>query len=259
MPTVTAGNSRIPYRVVGTGGPGLVLVHGTGPGSGMWDHLLDRFGAAHTVLLPELSGSQDAEDDGGELTVDLLADQVIAVIGDSGLAPVDVVGFSMGAPIAVAVAAGRPELVRRLVPAAGWTDPGDEYLRNMMTVWRGIADNPAAFGRFATLTGFSRDFLNSIGRDAVELNASFMQPTPGLLRQIDLNLRLDIRDLLPRVKAPTLVIGCGQDATIPVDNARRLHAALPGSRYAELDSGHVVVFERATQFTDTVLDFLDAA
>lgn len=32
-----------------------------------------------------------------------------------------------------------------------------------------------------------------------------------------------------------------------------------GSQDAEDDGGHVVVFERATEFTDTVLDFLDAA
>ena len=83
-----------------------------------------------------------------------------------------------------------------------------------------------------------------------------MQPTPGVLRQIDLNLRLDIRSLLPRVQAPSLVIGCTQDATMPVENARRLHAGLAGSDYVGLDTGHVVVFEQPEPFTATVLDFL---
>ncbi|MFD0348327.1 alpha/beta fold hydrolase [Kitasatospora aburaviensis] len=63
----------------------------------------------------------------------------------------------------------------------------------------------------------------------------------------------------PRVQAPTLVIGCGQDATIPVENTRRLHAAIAGSEYAEFDTGHVVVFEQAEAFTSTVRDFLAAA
>ncbi|MFJ9946479.1 alpha/beta fold hydrolase [Kitasatospora sp. NPDC091207] len=259
MPTVTVATARVPYRVVGEGPGTLVLVHGTGPGSGMWDHLLDGFTDRYTVLLPELSGSETAEDDGGELTVETLAAQVNAVIEDAGRGPADVVGFSLGAVVATAAAARRPEQVRRLVAAAGWINADDEYLRNMMTVWLAIADDTAAFGRYATLTAFSRGFLNGIGREAVEANAAFMRPTPGTLRHIHLNLSLDITASLPRVQAPTLVIGCAQDATIPVENARRLHAALPGSEYAEFDTGHVVVFEQSEAFTATVRAFLAAA
>lgn len=258
MPIVTVGTARIPYRVLGTG-PALLLVHGTGPGSAMWDHLIDHFSDRYSVILPELSGSEQAEDDGGELAIDALAAQVGAVIEDAGLGPVQLVGFSLGAAVATAAAARRPDLVRSLVATAGWTDPGDEYLRNMMTVWRSIADSPEAFGRYATLTAFSRGFLNRIGREAVEFNATFMQPTVGTLRQIDLNLRLDIRDLLPKVTARTLVIGCAQDATIPVENARQLHAGIAGSDYRELDAGHVVVFEQPEEFVKIVGDFLDAA
>ncbi|MFJ3787755.1 alpha/beta fold hydrolase [Kitasatospora sp. NPDC090091] len=259
MPTVTVNTARIPYRIVGNGPETLLLVHGTGPGSGMWDHLLDGFTDRYTVLLPELSGSETAEDDGAELTVDTLAAQVNAVIEDAGRGPVHLVGFSLGAVVATAAAARRPEQVRRLVAAAGWINADDEYLRNMMTVWLATAGDPAAFGRYATLTAFSRGFLNRIGREAVEANAAFMQPTPGTLRHIALDLSLDITDLLPRVQAPTLVIGCRQDATIPVENTRRLHAAIPGSQYAEFDTGHVVVFEQAEAFTSTVRDFLAAA
>ncbi|MFG3051247.1 alpha/beta fold hydrolase [Kitasatospora sp. NPDC048239] len=259
MPNVTVGTARIPYRIVGQGPATLVLVHGTGPGSGMWDHLLDRFTDRYTVLLPELSGSESAEDDGAELTVETLAAQVNAVIEDAGRGPVDLVGFSLGAVVATAAAARRPEQVRRLVAAAGWVNADDEYLRNMMTVWLAIADDEAAFGRYATLTAFSRGFLNGIGREAVESNAGFMRPAPGTLRHIALNLSLDISALLPRVQAPTLVIGCAQDATIPVENARLLHAGIRGSEYAEFDTGHVVVFEQAEAFSRKVRDFLAAA
>lgn len=51
------------------------------------------------------------------------------------------------------------------------------------------------------------------------------------LRQIDLNLRLDVRDLLPKIQARTLVIGCGRDLTVPVENSRELHAAITGSEF----------------------------
>ncbi|MGW6914385.1 alpha/beta fold hydrolase [Kitasatospora sp. NPDC054939] len=255
MPTAVVGTARIPYRVLGSG-PALVLVHGTGPGSAMWDALLDGFTDRWTVILPDLSGSTAAEDDGGRLTIETLADQVNAVIEDAGVGRAHLVGFSLGAVVATAAAARRPDLARRLVATAGWVNADDEYLRNMMTVWHSIADNPAAFARYATITAFSRGFLNRIGHEAVEANAAFMQPLPGTLRHIDLNLHLDITDLLPRVEAPALVIGCAQDATIPVDSTRRLHAALAGSRYAEFDTGHVVIAEEPEAFVRTVRAFL---
>ncbi|MGI5324556.1 alpha/beta fold hydrolase [Actinomadura nitritigenes] len=256
MATLTVGNARVPYRTEGSG-PALVLVHGAGPGSVMWDGLLDRFTGHRTVILPDLSGSVPAEDDGAPLAIETLAAQVDAVIEDAAAGPADVVGFSLGAPTAAAAAALRPDLVRRLVPVAGLTHAGDEYVRQHMTAWLALAGVPDGFGRFATLTAYSRAFLNQLGHDAVEEAHAFMRPTEGLLRQLDLVRRLDIRGLLPRITAPTLVIGATRDQTIPVENHRELFAAIAGSEYAELDTGHVAMLERPDEFVKLVRDFLD--
>ena len=256
MPDVVIGTTRIPYRVEGAGSA-LVLVHGTGAGAQMWEPLLPALAEQHTVIVPDLSGSAAVDDD-GDLTVEQLADQVVGVIEDSGVGRAHVLGFSLGAPVALAVAATRADLVDRLMAVAGWVhSDGDEYLRLMMTTWRALGEvSSTDFGRFATLTAFSRDHLQSIGRDAVEGNTTYMQPTPGTNRQIDLGLRVDIRHLLPRITTTTLVVGCGRDATVPVENSRALHAALPDSSYAELDTGHVAVFERPGEFTELVTGFL---
>ncbi|MFF4775600.1 alpha/beta fold hydrolase [Microtetraspora fusca] len=256
MPNVRVDDALVPYGMKGSG-PGLVLVHGTGPGAGItWDGVADRFTDARTVITPDLSGSDPAEDDGGDLTVEALTGQLDAVIGDAGTGPVDLVGFSLGAPVAAAFAATRPELVRTLVLVAGWAGPGDEYLRNLMTVWRRIADDADAFGRFSTLTGFSREFLNALGPDGVEGLVPNLRPNRERLRQIDLNLRVDVRDLLPKIQARTLVIGCGRDLTVPVENSRELHAAIAGSEYAEIDSGHVVLLERPEEWVRLVAEFV---
>ncbi|MBT2206945.1 MULTISPECIES: alpha/beta fold hydrolase [Actinomadura] len=255
MTTLTVGNARITYRTEGSG-PALVLVHGAGPGSNMWDTLIERFTDRYTVILPDLAGSDPAEDDGAPLTIEALAAQVIAVIEDSGAAPVDLVGFSLGASTVAAAAALRPDLVRRLVPVAGLTHAGDEYLQLMMSTWRLLGDDPKAFGRYATLLSFSARFLNEIGHDAVEQATAYMRPTDGVLRQVDLLLRLDIRDLLPRIEAPTLVVGCTRDATIPVENHRALCSAITGSEYAEFDTGHIALAERSDDFVKLLRDFL---
>jgi len=259
MPVVTVDSARIPYQQRGSG-PGLLLVHGTGPGAAItWSDLAARFEGERTVVMPDLSGSLPAEDDGGQITLDQLSGQLAAVAADAGGGPFDVVGFSLGAPTAAAFAVDHPELVRRLVLIAGWIHPEDEQLRNFLTLWQRIAGDAEAFGRFATLTGFSREFLNTLGREQVEGLVGNMQPTEPLLRQVDLLTRVDLRDRLPRLRADTLAIGCSADQTIPAARVRELHEAIPGSRYEEIDAGHVVLFEQPEAVEQTLRTFLDAA
>ncbi|MFE4656294.1 alpha/beta fold hydrolase [Streptomyces hydrogenans] len=275
VPTVTArtvavGAARVHYDVHAAGNtsaghasaaPALLLVHGTGSGGAVinWGQTAPRFTSSRTVITPDLSGADRTVDDGGELTVEGLAAQVIGVVEDAGGAPVDLLGFSMGAPVAAAVAALRPDLVHRLVLVAGWAHTeGDEYLRNLFTLWERLGEHdPAGFGRSVTMTGFSRGFLNGVGREGVEALIPNMPPTPGTLRHVALDLGVDIRALLPRITAPVLVVGCTRDATVPVENSRELAAAIGGSAYAEIDAGHVVFFEKEDEFVRTVTDFLD--
>ncbi|MEV6357647.1 alpha/beta fold hydrolase [Streptomyces hydrogenans] len=269
--TVTVGTARVHYDVHASlhtspedtsAAPALLLVHGTGSGGAVvnWGRTAPRFTPSRTVITPDLSGADRTVDDGGELTVEGLAAQVIGVVEDAGGAPVDLLGFSMGAPVAVAVAALRPDLVRRLVLVAGWAHTeGDEYLRNLFTLWERLGEHdPAGFGRSVTMTGFSRGFLNGVGREGVEALIPNMPPTPGTLRHVALDLGVDVRALLPRITAPALVVGCTRDATVPVENSRELAAAIGGSAYAEIDAGHVVFFEKEDEFVRTVTDFLDA-
>ncbi|MGW5264223.1 alpha/beta fold hydrolase [Microbispora sp. NPDC004025] len=255
MREITVGTARVPYRVTGQGRP-LVLVHGGNPGSKSWDGVAGAFADTSTVVLPDLSGSDAARDDGGALTIELLAEQLAAVIDDLGQGPADVAGHSMGALVSAALAAVRPDLVRGLVLVAGLAGPGDEYFRNALTLWRDLAGDPAAFARYTMLIAFSPEHLNSIGRAAVEELAAAYRANADRLRQIDLALRMDVRGLLPRVQAPTLVIGCARDALVPVQNTRELAAAIPGASYEELDSGHIATAERPEELVALVRDFI---
>lgn len=260
MATVEVGNAQVNYGVAGEGPP-LVLVHGTGSAGAAltWGQLVPMF-AGRTVITPDLSGSDATGDDGGPLSLDVLAGQVVAVIEAVGRGPVDLLGFSLGSPVVATVAARRPDLVRRLVLVAGWTrTEGDVYLSATFDLWRRLgASDPVAFGRFVTLTGFSPGFLDGLGAEGFAEVAGNMPPTVNTLRQVDLDARVDVRDALPLITAPTLVLGGTRDATVPVEHSRALHTAIAGSAYAEIDAGHVMFFERPKEFVDVVEAHLDA-
>jgi pimeloyl-ACP methyl ester carboxylesterase len=230
----------IPYAISGSG-PGLVLVHGTGADAKTtFSSITGEFTGRHTVILPDADLSEDP------LTIEAIANQFASAIAGATAEPVDLLGFSQGAQVGAAIAALHPSLVRRLVLIGGWTH-ADPYISQMMSLWLRLSDDPDAFARFAMLTAFSPAYLNSLSPTEMAELAT-VRPTRGTLRQIELNLRADIRPLLPGIRAQTLVVGCAKDHTIPVSNARALHAAIPHSTYAELDCGHVAHIERPAEF-----------
>ncbi|ONI81646.1 hypothetical protein ALI144C_20350 [Actinosynnema sp. ALI-1.44] len=254
--TVLAGNSRLKYTVSGSG-PVLVLVHGVGKGGqAAFGHLIDDFAARNTVIVPDLSGSETAEDDGGDLTIEQLAEEVSAVITDHGADQVDLVGFSLGGAVVAAVAALHPEQVRRLIPVGGLVQT-DTYMQNLISLTLSQKHDAMAFGRILTTTAFSPGYINSLPSlaDAEKLGAE-LSPSRGRIRQLELLLRVDIRALAEKVQAETLVVGCNPDAAVPAEHSRQLDAAIPNSSYVEMESGHMVLIEKPVEFVKLVNDFL---
>ena len=256
MPVASTPDFEVEY-VTGGSGPGLVLVHGTGGSAETnFGHLWEAFADRRTVVRPNLSGSGGTKDAGDPLTLDLLVEQLVAVVRETGTAPADAVGYSLGAVVVAAAAAKHPELFRRVALIAGWAHT-DARLHLTFDVWRRLdrADH-AAFIRFLHLTGWTNDQLNHFGRDGLAPLLEAPIP-PGMGRQIELDLTIDIRALLPRITAPTLVIGFTYDQMVPVEHSRALHGSIPRSRYTELPTGHLGIFERAEELAGVLGEFLN--
>ncbi|MFG3338436.1 alpha/beta fold hydrolase [Glycomyces sp. NPDC048151] len=256
---VTVGTARVHYRTAGTG-PTLVLVHGTGSGGGefVWGQLLPYLTDQFRVVVPDLSGTTSTTDDGAPLHIETLAAQVAAVI-EAETAPgdtVDLIGFSLGGAIAAATAALHPDRIARLVSMASFPRSDHHGFQQTLRLWQSLADDPQRFGQFAATVAFSPTFLGTLDADTLALLNAGMAPDEGTLRHIDLDLRLDIRDLLPKITIPTLVVGNAKDALVPVDLTRELARAIPGSAYTELDSGHVSFAEQPEHALKEVLTFL---
>jgi 3-oxoadipate enol-lactonase len=260
MATVEIEKSVVEYLVDGTGS-GLVLVHGTGGSAeANWGHLVDRFARHWTVIRPNYSGSGNTTDAGGSLSGEQLAGQVLAVAKAVGKVPFDLVGFSLGAAVAVAVAARAPELVRSLVLIAGFADSTDSYLKLEFSLWCDlIVNNRPALARLFLLTGFSYDFLANLSETQIDASASAIingTNWQGIARQVELNLTLDIREQVRTIAQPTLVVGCTHDCIIPVRHPKLLTPMIPDAEYAELATGHLVAAEQPEALASLIEAFL---
>lgn len=130
-------DDRPPYRLhvpIDRGqGPVYVLLHGINSTGHDWDTVVTAMGFdRHCIALDELGYGNSPKPLDIEYTVDDHADAIVYTLDDMGITePITLVGYSMGGPMAVRLAAKYPERVKRLVliSAPFFLDPeemGDE-------------------------------------------------------------------------------------------------------------------------------------
>jgi pimeloyl-ACP methyl ester carboxylesterase len=105
---------RLYYETHGAGRP-LILLHG-GLGSGeMFGPALTALALGHQVIAVDLQGHGRTADIDRPISVELMADDIAALIGHLGLDKPDLMGYSLGGGVALLTAIRHPELVGRLV------------------------------------------------------------------------------------------------------------------------------------------------
>jgi 3-oxoadipate enol-lactonase len=260
MKTININGASVAYQVDGSG-PGLVLVHGTGGNSQTnWGHMVNHFTPYRTLVRPDYAGSGETVDPEEHLTIERLAEQVVATAEDAGTVPFDLVGYSLGACVAAYIAATSPHLVRSLVLVAGMASGKDSRAQLQFDLWATmIKTDRRAFAQLLTLTGFSPDFFKKMTTAFIEQSVTLSVNTnnwEGMLKQTELDKRIDIQDILPQITCPTLVIGCTHDQMVPVAHSKALAASISNARYEELPTGHLVPFETPDKLAKLILDFV---
>jgi pimeloyl-ACP methyl ester carboxylesterase len=273
---ITAGGVRARFLEEGTGEP-VLLVHGVAPWAENWTLAMPALAAAgYRAIAVDLPGFGQSARAPEPRYFDAPDPYYVRFIRDVldvlELDRPHLVGHSMGGAVAAVSAGVMPERFRSLTLVA-----------------------PGAFGRFVPLslrlssfrvaTLFARFAPTAFVRSSID--ACFADPSCApewlytqafryaraggaveftrvmhygvTMRGLRPRLRDAWEDAVRAIRLPTLVVWGRQDAIVPIDQLEEVRARLPHATVVQLDrAGHLVQIERAREFNDALVAFLDS-
>ncbi len=216
----TANGIELAVRVSGSGPP-LVLLHALGETAADWDVVLPAFEEHFRVYAVDLRG-HGASDWPGEYSLELMRDDVLALLDALGLTSVDLVGHSLGGFVALLVAQHSPGRVSRLV----------------------LEDVPAPLPREVVPPVRPEGELAFDWGMVLAVRPQIDDPDPAWL------------DGLARITASTLVVWGGPESPMPRARIEELVRRVPTAELATVEAGHLVHATKPEEFTAVVLEFL---
>jgi pimeloyl-ACP methyl ester carboxylesterase/class 3 adenylate cyclase len=253
-----SGDLHIAYQVVGENGPALVYVPGwMSHVEHLWEEplhaaFLRRLAAFARVVMLDRRGLGMSDPLPRMPTLEERMDDVRAVMDDAQIPRASLLGVSEGGAMCALFAATYPERTGSLILLNTFA----RFMRDDAAPW-GISESARALylehvernwgtGTSAGLLapGPARDpaFRERFAR------MERMAASPGRARMLlQIAFSTDVRDVLPSVHVPTLVLHREGDAIVPVAGARDMSARIPGARLAVLPGVDHIPFAGDTE------------
>ena len=255
----------------------VLLCDGIGCDGYVWRHLRHDLGERY-VVHPHYRGHGRTAPprDPTRVTIKDLADDLACVLDDALIDRAVLIGHSMGVQVALETYRRHVERVAGLVLVCGApshplrTFRGSAALEEWLpTIQKWIHRVPGVINRVTravlpTRLAYEVASRLEIRRELIE-PSDFMPYLEGMAR-IDARLFVAMlssagshsaEDLLPKVRAPTLVVAGGRDGFTPPERSRAIAAAVPHAELLEIpDASHTAPIEHPQLVNLAVRDFL---
>jgi len=250
------------YEDAGAGTP-LLLLHGFPLSAAIWSEQTTALAGKFRVIAPDLRGFGGSGIPDGACTMDLYADDMIALLDQLRIERAAVCGMSMGGYVLLNLLERYPERVSAacfMVTRAGADDEAGRARRLLLAeevLASGAEVVAAAFSKvlFAPATVINRPEMAAAVTQMM-LAAKPAGLAGGLLAMRE---RTDYSGRLSICKVPALVIGGEEDMAMSPEESRKLAAELPGSRLCMIPgAGHMVMMEQPEEVNRALAEFLSA-
>lgn len=258
MPTIKLNNCIFYYEITGEGEP-LLFLHGLGSSGRDWEKQVPYFAKSYQAITFDIRGHGRSEKPAGPYSIPLFAADVAAFIEALNLAPVHVVGISMGGMITFQLAVDRPELIHTMIIVNSGSELILRTFKERLAIWQ----------RFLIVRMMG---MRKMGE--VLAGRLFPQPENAHLHQLfadrwaenDKRAYLDamrallgwtVTEHLGKINCPTLVVAADQDYT-PVSHKEAYVSLLPNAQLVVVENAHhALPVEWPQKFNSVLESFLN--
>jgi aminoacrylate hydrolase len=250
-----------------TGAP-LIFSAGLGGLGNYWRVNIDQtdqshdFTEEHRVLLYDHRGTGRSDRTlPPQVSVDDMADDMLAVMDAADIAKANLVGHAAGAAAALSLAMRHPDRVQTLILVNGWSRADPHFLRCFDARLALLRDSgPRAYLRAQPLFLYPPDWSSDhADRLAIEdeVHLTHFAGADIYEKRIAALAAFDVDDRLGDISVPTLVITAADDMLVPPKCGRHLAAHIPSAQLREMPwGGHACNVTDPETFNRIVLDFL---
>jgi len=265
-----SGEVSIAYQVVGEGPFDLVYVPGWVSNIDlMWDEpgyaaFLERLASFSRLIIFDKRGTglSDQVPLDQLPTLEQRMDDVRAVMDAAGSARAALLGHSEGGNMCVLFSATYPERTSALVLVGCYA----KRIRSVDYPWAPAAEDREREIEETEARWGSPDMLRALAPNKAN-DEAFERWVGRYLRQsaspkaaaalLRMNTQIDVREILPTIQVPTILIYRSDDVDVDVDEGRYMAERIPGARFVELPGGdHTMWTGDAAAILDEIEEFL---
>jgi pimeloyl-ACP methyl ester carboxylesterase len=269
--TVLVDNHRIAYLDEGQGPP-VVLIHGFAGSIWQWEYQQRALSTQFRVITLDLLGAGLSDKPDIEYRPDQFVSFFVGFLDALKVEHASLVGNSMGAGLAIAMAVAHPKRVDRLVLISGFPPQVKKHLTSPIIKSALDRDVPlwlVELGNWLVGARTSEAVLREIVFDHSKLTPAVLDRSnrnrrrPGLLGPI-LAMGRSLQQWedgyarrLGEITHPTLILWGEQDRVFPIATGEKLHATISGSRFERIQqAGHIPQWEAPDQVNPLLTKFL---
>jgi 3-oxoadipate enol-lactonase len=236
--------------------PALMLSNSLGTDLHLWDAQVESWARDFHVVRYDRRGHGRSGLGHAPPTMERFGRDALAIMDALELEKVHWCGLSMGGMVGQWLAAKAPERIDRLIlsnTSAYFPDKTRWNDRIHAVREKGIGAVADAVMNIWFTADFRARAPETVARMKAMLSST---PVEGYLAACEAIRDTDVRELLTKITAPTLIIAGKHDLSTPMEGAEFIHARITGSTLTVLETAHIANIEQPEIYTDTVSEFL---
>jgi len=254
--STTPDGVRIAYSTTGHGPPLVKVANWLSHlefdwNSPVWRHWISELSRYHTLVRYDQRGCGLSDWVDKNLSFESQVLDLERVVEAQNLDRFTLLGLSHGASIAIAYAVRHPHKVSRLVLYGGYVRGRFKRTDNPQQVETahillGLINHGWGQENHAFRQVYTTLFIPGGTSEQVRWfnDLQRLSTSPEIAAHLQaISFSTDVSDLASRLKVPTLVIHCLQDAVVPFSEGRMTAALIPGARFVPLESQNHILLE----------------